>query len=87
MNNLVLTKKSNCDDIKRYFESILNLSNSNVEFPVNLDDVWMLVYNRKDYASDALKKDFIENVDFIITSVKTEVGSIKHEYHLTVSCL
>ena len=47
----------------------------------------MLVYNRKDSAVDALKKDFIENVDFTCTPAKTGVGSFKHDYRLTVSCM
>ena len=82
-----LTKASSNEEIKAYFNAILKLAKAEDEYPVNLDEVWMLVYNRKDYAVDALKKDFIENVDYISTSVKTEVGSIRYEYHITVSCL
>jgi hypothetical protein len=82
-----LTKSSSSEEIKMYFNAILKLQSASEEFPVNLDEVWMLVYNRRDYAVDALKKDFIENEDFICTSVKTEVGSNKFDYYLTVSCL
>lgn len=85
--NLILSKESSESEIKRYFNAVLKLSKSDNEFPINLDEVWMLVYNRRDYAADALKKDFIENVDYIITSVKTEVGSIKYDYFITVSCM
>lgn len=85
--NLILSKQSSESEIKAYFKAVLELSKSDNEFPINLDEVWMLVYNRKDYAADALKKDFIENVDFITTSVKTEVGSVRYEYHLTLSCM
>lgn len=63
------------------------MSKSDNEYPINLDEVWMLVYNRRDYAVDALKKDFIEAVDYKITSVKTEVGSTKYEYFITLSCM
>ena len=82
-----LTKSSSSEEIKMYFNAVLKLAKANEKYPVNLDEVWMLVYNRRDYAVDALKKDFIENDDFICTSVKTEVGSNKFEYYLTVSCL
>lgn len=86
-NNLILSKESSKSEIKRYFNAIFKLSKSENEFPVNLDEVWMLVYNRRDYATDSLKKDFIENVDYKCTSVKTEVHSIKLEYKLTISCM
>lgn len=86
-NNLILSKESSESEIKRYFNAVLELSKSDNEFPVNLDEVWMLVYNRRDYATDALKKDFIENVDYKCTSVKTEVGSTRIEYEITVSCM
>lgn len=85
--NLILSKESSESEIKAYFNAVLELSKSDNEFPINLDEVWMLVYNRKDYAVEALKKDFIENVDYINTSVKTEVGSIKYEYYITLSCM
>ena len=87
MNNIVLSKESTNDEVREYFKSIFNLSKSANKFPVNLDEVWPLVYNRRDYAVDALKKDFIEGLDYISTSVKTGVGSVKYEYYITVSCL
>ena len=69
-NNLILSKESSESEIKRYFNAVLELSKSDNEFPINIDEVWMLVYSRRDYATDALKKDFIENVDYRCTSVK-----------------
>ena len=87
MKDLSLNKESNENEIKRYFKAILKLSQSDNEFPINIDEVWMLVYNRRDYATAALKKDFIENVDYKCTSVKTEVGSVKLEYNISVSCM
>lgn len=85
--NLILSKESSESEIKRYFNAVLELSKSDNEFPINIDDVWMLVYSRRDYATDALKKDFIENVDYRCTSVKTEVGSTRIEYEISVSCM
>ncbi|OKY93986.1 MAG: hypothetical protein BHV67_16465 [Bacteroidales bacterium 43_36] len=82
-----LTLQSSNEELKAYFEAVCKIVDSNCdEFPINLDEVWPLCYARRDYATDALKKDFIENVDYNITSVKTEVGSIRHEYYLTTSC-
>lgn len=82
-----LTKTSSNEEIKAYFKAVFELSRSEEDFPVDIDEVWMLVYNRRDYAIDALKKEFIEKVDYAFTSVKTEVGSTKYKYHITVSCL
>ena len=42
---LQLTKQSTAQDIKAYFEEVLKLSKDSKEFPVNLDDVWPLVYS------------------------------------------
>lgn len=82
-----LTKESNEKELKLYFNAVLKLAESDNEFPINLDEVWMLVYNRRDYATEALKKDFIEGIDYIITSVKTEVGSNKNDYYISLSCM
>lgn len=42
-----LTKQSTDQEIKAYFEEVLRLSRDSEEFPVNLDEVWPLVYSRK----------------------------------------
>ena len=64
----VLSKESTNGEIKQYFTAVLNLSNSNEEFPVNLDEVWPLVYTEKGKAVRALKSNdlFIEGVDYIL---------------------
>lgn len=61
-----LTKQSSEAEIKAYFCAVLNLAKSNEEFPVNLDDVWPLVYSRKDKAVRALKEgeSFFEGIDY-----------------------
>lgn len=63
---LQLTKQSTGQEIKAYFEEVLKLSKDSEEFPVNLDDVWPLVFGRKQEAVRALKNDklFVENIDF-----------------------
>lgn len=64
---LQLTKQSTDQEIKAYFEEVLRLSRDSEEFPVNLDEVWPLVYSRKDKAVRALKEGelFIEGIDYI----------------------
>lgn len=61
-----LTKQSSEAEIKAYFCAVLNLSKSDEEFPVNLDDVWPLVFGRKQEAVRALKNDkfFFEGIDY-----------------------
>ena len=62
-----LCKTSSADELKQYFAGVMTLAKSNEQFPVNLDDVWPLVYTTKRDAVRALKKSdiFIENVDYI----------------------
>ena len=61
-----LTKQSSEAEIKAYFCEVLNLSESDEEFPVNLDDVWPLVYSRKDKAVRALQSNdlFMKGIDY-----------------------
>lgn len=63
---LQLTKQSTDQEIKAYFEEVLRMSRDSEEFPVNLDDVWPLVFGRKQEAVRALRNDrlFVENIDF-----------------------
>lgn len=44
----VLTKTSSSEEVKSYFKAILKLQSASEKFPVNLDEVWNLVYERKD---------------------------------------
>lgn len=88
--NLILSKESSESEIKRYFNAVLELSKYDNEFPINLDEVWMLIYSEKGKAVRALKENFIEGVDYntFAQNGKTETGGYKViEYHLTVSCM
>lgn len=98
---LQLTKQSTAQDIKAYFEEILQLSKDSKEFPVNLDDVWPLVYAEKGKAVRALKSNelFVEGIDFILLAqngkqegnngkqVKFWGGNNQVIYMLSVPCL
>lgn len=65
---LQLTQQSTAQDIKAYFEEVLKLSKDSEEFPVNLDEVWPLVYAEKGKAVRALKSNelFVKDVDYIL---------------------
>lgn len=88
--NLILTKKSSDTEIRSYFKAILELSKSDNEFPVKLDEVWMLVYPRKDHAVRELKENFIEYIDyqvFLKNGENPKGGRPSENYYLTVPCL
>lgn len=85
-----LSLSSSTEEIKRYFKAILELSKSNLSYPVNLDSCWMLCYSAKDKAVRALKENFIENIDYqplAQNGERTRGGQNKIDYHLSVSCL
>ena len=93
MNALILSKSSSESDLKRYFTAVLELSKSDNKFPINLDEVWMLVYSEKGKAVRALKKEFYEGEDYylaqngkVIKSSETQNG-VEVSYFLTISCL
>jgi len=84
----VLTKESTSYEIKAYFQKVLELKQSSEEFPINLDDVWMLAYSEKGKATRALKKNFIENEDFITIAQNGNGGRFTETaYKLSISCL
>lgn len=72
-----LTKQSTAPEIRSYFEGVLSLARGNEEFPVNLDDVWPLAFERKQAAVRALKNDklFLEGVDYIMLRKNAEHNS------------
>ena len=99
----VLTKASDEVTIKSYFEGVHELlkSKGSDAFCVDLDEVWPLVYERKDHAVRALTKDYFEGVDYTTQVSDNQTlrrnveqdskgswgGSNKVTYYLTVSCL
>lgn len=99
---LQLTKQSTDQEIKAYFEEVLRISRDSEEFPVNLDDVWPLVYSRKDKAVRALQSNdlFMQNVDYQVlpqngenpgvlaqNGGKVQNGRPTEIYMLSVPCL
>ena len=98
---LQLTKQSTDQEIKAYFEEVLRMSKDSEEFPVNLDDVWPLVYAEKGKAVRALKSNelFVKDVDYILLAQNgkqdenngkqdnTWGGNNQVTYMLSVPCL
>lgn len=89
MCNIVLS-----DDlsIRSYFEKVLNLSKLGDKFPVNLDDVWPLVYSAKEKAVRALvsSDQFMQGVDYEILATNgenTTVGRPVNVYMISISCM
>lgn len=87
-----LTKNSTSSDVKLYFEQVLTLSSSNEEFPVNIDDVWPLVYSQKSKALQTLKNSglFMQDADykFLTQMVENPKGGRPTEIiMISLSCL
>lgn len=73
-----LTKQSSDSEIKAYFIQVLNLSRSKEEFPVNLDEVWPLVFNFRADAVRALAKNnlFVKGIDYQVFSKNAENSDV-----------
>ena len=90
-SKIILTKGSSSEEIKNYFQAILKLSQADNEFPINLDEVWPLVYSRKEESVRELTANFIQDVDYQVFRKKaenlTQGGRPSNVYHLTLSCM
>lgn len=78
--------------IRSYFEKVLNLSKLGDKFPVNLDDVWPLVYSAKEKAVRALvsSDQFMQGIDYEILATNgenTTVGRPINVYMISISCM
>ena len=68
-----LTKESSQEELRSYFALVLDYAKTQDEFPVDLDDVWPLVYSMKQHAVAALRESdvFFEGEDFVSEKSKT----------------
>lgn len=94
-----MLRARNREQIRSYFEQVLNLRNSGEAYPVKLDDVWPLVYSRKDDAVKVLKDEFYEGIDYVTQRVDNQFfrqnslkqfhtpGRPQEAYFLTAACL
>ena len=85
------TTESSEAQLKAYFNGLLAIARTQTnDFPVNLEDVWRLVYERKDNAIRSLKRYFLQDVDYQVfrqNAEKSEKGRPVENYYLTLSCL
>ena len=85
-----LTKESTGEQLKAYFDAVLKLYRTGDQYPVDLNDVWMLVYPRKDHAVRELTQNFIQDVDyqvFLKNGENPKGGRPSNDYKLTVECM
>lgn len=77
-NKFQLTKQSSDSEIKAYFIQVLNLSRSKEEFPVNLDEVWPLVFKFRSDAVRALSKSnlFVKDIDYQVLSTNAQKSEV-----------
>lgn len=77
-NKFQLTKQSSDSEIKAYFIQVLNLSRSKEEFPVNLDEVWPLVFKFRSDAVRALAKSnlFVKDIDYQVLSTNAQKSEV-----------
>lgn len=90
--NIVLSKESSEEQIKAYFNAVLELSKKQEEFPINFDEVWMIVYEDKRSAIYELKDKFLQGIDYQTVRKKVKASNIAgyvwaDEYKLTISCM
>ena len=101
--NIILSKDCDHAILHQYFGAIYQLSHDGSKFPINLDSVFHLVYGNKSDAVSALKRTFIEGIDYVSffaaanSSAKETLlrqnpqqkrgGHNKVDYYLSVSCL
>lgn len=57
---------ANEEQLRNYFQNLLQLKQSNYRYPVNLDDVWPIGYSTKSNAVKSLRKHFFEGVDYVV---------------------
>ena len=71
--------------LRAYFERVIAAEQSGEEFAVSLADVWRIGYASRDAAVKALKKGFVEGVDYQLSvqlAGNYQNGRPSHEYTL-----
>lgn len=93
--HLQLSKSSTEEQLKQYFMGIVELNKSSEEFPINLDDIWPIAYNRRQEAVRALTDEssgFMQDLDYQFLRKNAQnyeghtPGRPMIEYFLSVSC-
>jgi hypothetical protein len=93
-----LTKTLAPKEVETYFTKVFELTQAGEEFPVNLDEVWPLVYSNKGHAVDELLNSknedgtprYIQNIDYQSFTEKRKAShtfTTIHIYKLSIPCL
>lgn len=86
----ILKINSTENELKAYFEAVCRIvDEQREEYPINLDEVWPLVYGQKSDAVSALAKDFLQGVDYKVLRQNPQNpngGRPVNLYYLTTSC-
>lgn len=81
---------SNPATTKAYFEKVRQLAKSGEKYPIDLDEVWPLVYSKKSNAVEVLKKKYDENLDYrilLMSPQNSKRGRKAEVYRLSLSCM
>ena len=94
MNNIdakpCLNKAVTQQEVKTYFTKVLALARSGEQYPVNLDEVWPLVYAYKRDAVESLKGNFMQDIDYqVLRKIpqNSTGGRPNEKYKLSVPCM
>lgn len=85
-----IVKMSNGQGLREYFQKVLELQQSGVPYPVNLNVIWPLVYSEKGKAVRSLLKDFISEVDYEVVAQNGKNlsgGRPEDVYLISVPCM
>ena len=82
----------NGQQLRGYFGKIKELVANGEQFPVDFEDVWPLVYSRKDHAIRALTEKCTQGVDYVLLPKKGskkegQGGHNRLDYKISVPCL
>lgn len=97
-NSIVRLNTNNEEQLKAYFIKVFKLSKTGEEFPVDLDEVWPLVYSGKNEAVRELTKSknedgnlrYVKYIDYQSISRLVQAGHTKSKktiYKLSLSCM
>ena len=89
-NSFALNQNSPNEVLRNYFKKIFELQKSGESFPVDLDEVWMILYSRRDNAIRELKESFLQDIDYqflLRNEEKSGRGRPSKKIMLTVACL
>ncbi|MGI4873158.1 MAG: phage antirepressor KilAC domain-containing protein [Janthinobacterium lividum] len=77
------------DKLREYFSGIFQAEESGEQYPVELGHVWPIGYAAKEGAVKALRKQFVQDVDFQVfvqLAENPQGGRPAESYRLTVAC-